>query len=43
LQRAVAVGNACGARSTSAMGGVDGQPDLAEALGMLTGQAMGRG
>ncbi|MGZ4132155.1 MAG: carbohydrate kinase family protein [Actinomycetota bacterium] len=36
LERALAVANACGALSTRAVGGVDGQPTMDEALGVLT-------
>ena len=34
LERALAIANACGALSTRALGGVDAQPTLDEALGV---------
>lgn len=39
LERALAVGNACGALSTRALGGVDSQPTMAEAIALLSGPA----
>jgi sugar/nucleoside kinase (ribokinase family) len=36
LERAMAIGNACGALSTRALGGVDGQPTMEEALDAIT-------
>ena len=38
LERCVAIANACGALSTRAAGGIDGQPTMQEALA-----AVGRG
>ena len=37
LERSLAIANACGALSTRAIGGVDAQPTLAEALAMVDG------
>jgi sugar/nucleoside kinase (ribokinase family) len=36
IERALAVANACGSLSTRAMGGVDAQPTMDEALALLT-------
>jgi sugar/nucleoside kinase (ribokinase family) len=41
LERALAIANACGALSTRALGGVDAQPTLAEALGLVEEDATG--
>lgn len=37
LERSLAVANACGASSTRALGGVDGQPTMDEVVAMLSG------
>jgi sugar/nucleoside kinase (ribokinase family) len=37
LERSLAIANACGALSTRALGGVDAQPTMAEALGHADG------
>jgi sugar/nucleoside kinase (ribokinase family) len=39
LERSLAVGNACGALSTRALGGVDSQPTMEEAIALLPGPA----
>jgi sugar/nucleoside kinase (ribokinase family) len=38
LERSLALGNACGSLSTRALGGVDGQPTLDEALAAIAGE-----
>ena len=38
LDRALALANACGALSTQARGGVDGQPSKEEALAVVAGR-----
>jgi sugar/nucleoside kinase (ribokinase family) len=43
LERALAVGNACGSLSTRALGGVDGQPTRNEVLEMITGASQPAG
>jgi sugar/nucleoside kinase (ribokinase family) len=37
LERSLAIGNACGALSTRALGGVDAQPTMAEVVGLVDG------
>ncbi len=43
LERAMAIGNACGALSMRALGGVDGQPTMQEALDAISRAAPGAG
>ena len=43
LEAALALGNACGSLSTRALGGVDGQPTMNEALSALAGRPAGGG
>ena len=43
LELSLAMGAACGALSTRALGGVDGQPSMEEARGTLAGQSAGSG
>ncbi|TMK96353.1 MAG: carbohydrate kinase family protein [Actinobacteria bacterium] len=43
LERSLALGAACGALSTRALGGVDGQPTMEEARGALAGLPAGSG
>lgn len=42
LERSLAIANACGALSTRALGGVDAQPTMEEALALLSGSDAGR-
>jgi sugar/nucleoside kinase (ribokinase family) len=43
LQRAMGIGNACGALSTRALGGLDGQPTMEEALDAIARAGLGAG